>query len=373
MNNNIVLKFYTNENKYILENLLEDRNISTHSFKSLTSLRNYVRTETGLKRQQLSELIDMLMKNSVIFSNNPLIQTYVFKQQGGMNQTSSYPQVPAPSVPSVPSLPHTSSSNLQVIKLQPTEQPTQPIEAPTQATEAPTQHIQVQKEDLETTLNLDTVDLEDKEDIEPAYVTALKKKLEDLEDRYDYLEASNKKLYDTQSELKKQNALLELKQKQLLADQQRSEEKALAIHNSLVKHESNLYKQNEAFLSQMKNIKDCNILWSLIVIPYRSFETEAEEERFYRKTCRYFEKLKKTDNLLENYNKYCNNSKLLEGKIDRLKNKNFNTSRKILRLDPKLIEQEKTESNISLYDMLENQKLEKAHSLKPGIFKNKYT
>ena len=242
------MKYYPSDDnsKYILENRKDSKGVHTHSFTTLPSLRNYLRNELKIARLELNEIVDLLIESGIVYTNNPLLKTYI--QKGGNIKNTPTINLVKPKFSENPIYFHKepsikSNSNdfvkqleKRIDKMEGGKNNSSSINLPKGRT----------IEEMEQVFNKKIEKMEE----------VFNKKIEEMEEKYVKME-KNEEIY-----------VRYIKQ-QLEQD----------------------YKQNDRLLEFLQYIEDASLLWFLLILPYRRFRNDKEEEKFYKKCCNRFEEL----------------------------------------------------------------------------------
>ena len=263
----VLMKYYPSDDnsKYILENRKDSKGVHTHSFTTLPSLRNYLRNELKIARAELNEIVDLLIESGIVYTNNPLLKTYL---QKGSN-TKNTPTINIVKPKSIDKIPDHKPNYFGGVS-------------------------EVNSNHLSKHLHLDWLKMEggknnnsssinltkgrDNEEMEELF----NKKIEEMEERY------VKKIEEMEKKTEEKWKKMEERCKKNEERSKKNEEVYVKYINQQLEQD---YKQNDRLLEFLPFIEDASLLWFLIILPYRRFKNEKIEEKFYKKCCNRFEEL----------------------------------------------------------------------------------
>ena len=278
MTSKVLLKYYTNDDntKFVLENRKDQKGIHTHTFTSITSLRNYLRTELKIQRGELNEIVDLLLEGGIVFNNNPYLKHYV---NNGKKLAPSINLVTKNKIIEKPKSTKYFSNNHKIGGSSKSSKSSKSNKSTISNKSVNSKYVQnlekqIKAMEKNNKASISSISLRkgtNTEAIEETYV----KKMKDMEERY----------------VRKMEAMEERFNKKInyIEDKYKKREQ---LYQKYIDSKIELdYKQNDKFLEYLNFIEDPNLLWFLIILPQRRFRNEKEEEKFYKKCCNRFEKL----------------------------------------------------------------------------------
>ena len=266
----VLLKYYPSDDnsKYILENRKDSRGVHTHLFSNLTSLRNYLRTELKIERSSLNEIVDLLTETGIVYTSNPLLKHYI--KNGDDPPTINI--VESKSNKSNyfyknPSIQSNKSNHSKYIKR---------LEHEIQQMKGGDNNIIPSKHIVEP-----SIQSSNGKSLEDRYI----KKLDQMETRF------NRRLEEIDKKNKKMDEM-ETRFNRRLEDIEKKNKKMEVLYKTFIDNQLERdYRQNDKLLEYLHDIKDVNLLWFLMILNYRRFRNEQEEELFYKKCCNRVEDL----------------------------------------------------------------------------------